>query len=54
MLMKKKVIAAAVAATLGHTVVNAVSVNTDGLGQVLLFPYYTVLGVCMRLIILIL
>jgi hypothetical protein len=44
MLMKKKVIAAAVAATLGHTVVNAVSVNTDGLGQVLLFPYYTVQG----------
>jgi len=42
--MKKKVIAAAVAATLGHTVVNAVSVNTDGLGQVLLFPYYTVQG----------
>lgn len=42
--MKKKVIAAAVAATLGHTAANAVSVNPDGLGQVLLFPYYTVQG----------
>ncbi len=40
--MKKKVIAAAVAATLGHTAANAVSVNPNGLGQVLLFPYYTV------------
>ena len=39
--MKKKVIAAAVAATLGHTAANAVSVNPNGLGEVLLFPYYT-------------
>ena len=42
--MKKKVIAAAVAATLGHTAANAVSVNPNGLGEVLLFPYYTVQG----------
>ncbi len=41
MLMKKKVIAAAVAATLGHTAANAVSVNPNGLGQVLIYPYYT-------------
>ncbi|HFD11007.1 MAG TPA: hypothetical protein ENJ32_00850 [Crenotrichaceae bacterium] len=40
--MKKKVIAAAVAATLGHTAANAVSVNPNGLGQVLIYPYYTV------------
>ncbi len=40
--MKKKVIAAAVAATLGQTAANAVSVDPNGLGQVLIYPYYTV------------
>lgn len=42
--MKKKLLAAAVAATLGQGVAQAANLNPDGLGEVLLYPFYTVEG----------
>ncbi|MDO8862520.1 hypothetical protein Q6D67_12485 [Haliea sp. E1-2-M8] len=43
--MKKNIISAAVAATLlGASAANAVFVNTEGHGQALIYPYYTVEG----------
>lgn len=43
--MKKNIISAAVAATLlGASAANAVFVNPEGHGQVLIYPYYTVEG----------
>ena len=44
MKMKKKILSAAVLAALGASTAQAVNVGTDGTGQVLLFPYYTVQG----------
>lgn len=43
-MMKRKLLAAAITAGLASTAANAVNVNSDGLGQVLLYPYYTVNG----------
>ncbi len=42
--MKKKLLAAAVAATLAQGVAQAANLNPDGLGEVLLYPFYTVEG----------
>ena len=42
--MKKKILSAAVLATLGAGSAQAVYLGTDGTGQVLIFPYYTVQG----------
>ncbi len=42
--MKTKILAAAVTAALGAGSAHAVNVSQDGLGQVLLMPYYTVQG----------
>lgn len=42
--MKKKLLAAAIAATLGHGIAQAANLNPDGLGEVLLYPFYTVEG----------
>lgn len=42
--MKKNLIALAVLGALSSTAAHAVSVNPDGLGQVLLYPYYTTQG----------
>ena len=42
--MKKKILSAAVLATMGVGTAQAVHVSADGTGQVILFPYYTVQG----------
>ena len=43
--MKKNIISAAVAATLlGASAANAVFVNSEGHGQALIYPFYTVEG----------
>ncbi len=42
--MKKKILSAAVLATLGAGSAQAVYLGTDGTGQALIFPYYTVQG----------
>jgi hypothetical protein len=44
MTMKKKILSAAVLAALGAGTAQAVNLSTDGTGQGLLFPYYTVQG----------
>ena len=44
MKMKKKILSAAVLAALGSGAAQAVNLSQDGMGQVLLFPYYTVQG----------
>ena len=44
MKMKKKILSAAVVAALGAGSAQAVYLGTDGTGQVLFFPYYTVQG----------
>ncbi len=42
--MKRKLLAAAITAGLASAAANAVNVNPDGIGQVLLYPYYSVRG----------
>ena len=44
MKMKKKILSVAVLAALGAGSAQAVNMSTDGTGEVLLFPYYTVQG----------
>ena len=44
MTMKKKILSAAVLAALGAGTAQAVNLSTDGTGQALIFPYYTVQG----------
>lgn len=44
MSMKKKILSVAVLAALGAGTAQAVNIGTDGTGQTLLFPYYTVQG----------
>ena len=44
MKMKKKILSAAVLAAMGAGVAQAAVLGTDGTGQVMLFPYYTVQG----------
>ena len=44
MKMKKKILSVAVMAAIGAGSAQAVNLGTDGMGQALLFPYYTVQG----------